>query len=113
MVALVVLFGSQLIFLVAGKAFVGAYPVLVLLGISAAVELAGVAFEPMLTASNRTGRILFIRIASAFILAAGLAILLPRFGVMGAAWAVLLTSVVSVALFGTSLIGSSKKARTA
>lgn len=81
-------FGGGLVLdLVAGKAFRFAHPFLFLLGIAAAIDLSGFAFEPLLNAHGRAGRVLVTRAigAAAYVLLLGL--LLPTIGTMGAAFA--------------------------
>jgi O-antigen/teichoic acid export membrane protein len=103
MVALIILAGRSAIEIVAGSEFLPAYPLLVLLGVAASMELAGVAFEPMLTASGQTGKVLLIRLCSTLVLLGGLFLLLPRWDVIGAAWATLAGSIASVLLFGAAV----------
>ncbi|GLS98725.1 teichoic acid transporter [Sphingobium jiangsuense] len=103
-VLLLTIFAGKLaIRIVAGPQFVAAYPILILLGVGVAIELAGVALEPMLTASNRAGRVLAIRMIATLALAGALAILLPHYGVIGAGWATLIASAISLALFTISV----------
>jgi len=103
-VLLLAIFAGKLaIELVAGPQFVAAYPILILLGVGVALELAGVALEPMLTASNRAGQVLVIRMIATLALAGTLAVLLPRHGVIGAGWATLIASAISLVLFTLSV----------
>jgi O-antigen/teichoic acid export membrane protein len=97
---LVLLLGRLGLRLLAGPGHSDAYPLLRLLGIAAAVDLAGIGFEPLLVAMGLVRRALLLQIATTFCLAMGLAVLLPRFGGAGAASATLAASVVGLVLFG-------------
>jgi O-antigen/teichoic acid export membrane protein len=84
----------------AGQEFAGAYPLLVLLGIAASVELIGVSFEPLLMATGHARASVTIKLVNALFLFALLAVLLPRFGPMGAA-----TANIAVAVAGFFAMG--------
>src|SRR3546814_8272772 len=54
LIAIIVVFiGKPLLLLLAGPAYEDAYPLLVLLGIAAAIDLIGVTSEPLLMATDR------------------------------------------------------------
>jgi len=81
--------------LIAGEAFLPAYPILLVLSLAAAVELWGVNFEPNLMAAGRPKAILWIRTAAVSVLLALLAILIPGQGGLGAAYAILAYSLLA------------------
>ena len=97
-VLLIWLAGRPILLFVGGPAYVFAYPVLVVLTVASAVNLVGFGLEPALVAIGRPGGALAARsIASAgYLLLLGL--MLPRLGTMGAAWATLAATLLSVAL---------------
>ncbi len=97
---LVPLLGEPALRLIAGKTYLGAYPVLVLLGLAAGLEVMGVAFEPVLLAIGRAATALRIRVASVVVLFAAMAVLMPAYGATGAAGATLVGSAVALILFG-------------
>jgi O-antigen/teichoic acid export membrane protein len=76
--------GYPALLLLGGRAFVAAYPLLILLGIAAALEFVVVGYEPLLLAEGRAGLALAIRAATVAILVAGLAWLVPREADIGA-----------------------------
>ncbi len=98
--ALVLLFGRYGLLLLGGAAHLDAFPLLRLLAIAAAIDLAGVAFEPVLMAMGQATRTLVLRAVSGLVLLAALAVLLPRFGGIGAATATVIASAVGFILFG-------------
>ncbi|MDX3908653.1 MAG: oligosaccharide flippase family protein [Sphingobium sp.] len=99
-VALILIVGKPILVLVAGEAFAGAYPLLVLLGIAASIDLVGVSFSPLLMATDRAGTSLRITFVTTLMLLGLLTLLLPRFGTVGAAYSSLATSVVGFLLMG-------------
>lgn len=101
-VALLLLVGKPALGLVAGEAFLPAYPLLLLLGFAAALDLGGVSFEPALIATGRAGLALKLRIAVAASLLVLLLILLPRLGTVGAGIATVSASILGLILFGTA-----------
>jgi O-antigen/teichoic acid export membrane protein len=99
-VAILLLAGKPLLGLVAGPEFLGAYPLLLILGIAAAVEMVGVSFEPALMATGRAGTAFELRVVATLFLLTMMAILLPPMGARGAALATLAASIFAVLLFG-------------
>lgn len=93
------LLGRPILGLVGGPAYLGVYPLLVLLGLAAALDLASVVFEPALVAMGRAGRALAVRIGASLCLFGLLGVLLPAFGTMGAAAAMLAASAIAFLLF--------------
>ncbi len=92
-------FGRPLLELIAGPAYTGVYPLLVLLGFASALDLASVGFEPALMAMGSVGWILTVRILATLCLFGLLGLMLPLLGTMGAAEASLVTSGIALLLF--------------
>jgi len=95
LVIIALLLGKPALQLIAGEAFLPAYPILLVLSLAAAVELWGVNFEPNLMAAGRPKAILWIRTAAVSVLLALLAILIPGQGGLGAAYAILAYSLLA------------------
>ncbi|OWK29568.1 lipopolysaccharide biosynthesis protein [Sphingomonas mucosissima] len=93
---LVPLLGKSALHLIAGEAYLGAYPVLVLLGLAAGLDIMAVGFEPVLLGTGHAGQALRIRMLSAAVLFALVFLLMPSFGVIGAGAASLLASAVAL-----------------
>ncbi len=102
--------GDPMLRLVGGDAYAGAYPLLLLLSIAAALDLMGVGFEPVLLGTGRQGTAFRIRLASVAVLLAGVAILMPTWGAIGAATATLIASAVTLAMFGRSAYRATRSA---
>jgi O-antigen/teichoic acid export membrane protein len=99
--ALAILFaGGPLLLAMSGHAYAAAFPILAILGIGSAIGLAGVGFEPLLLATNGAKRSLNLRILTTILLFGALAALLPAYGAIGAAWAVLIMAVANFLLLG-------------
>ena len=96
---LLLFLGQPLLHLIGGPAYLGVYPLLLLLGLASALDLASVVFEPALVAMGRAGRALWVRIAATLALLVLLAACLPFYGTMGAAVAVLAASALALLLF--------------
>lgn len=94
-ILLILAIGYPLLGLVAGKEFLPAYPLLLLLGIAACIDLVGVSYRPLLMATDRAGLSLRITFVNSLLLLALLAALLPLFGTIGAASANIITAIVS------------------
>ena len=100
-IAVVVLtLGEPMIALLAGPAFAGAYPLLLFLGIAAALDAAGVAFEPALVATERAGLAFGLRAVATAVLVGLLVLLLRPYGAPGAAAATMLGSMTAMLLLG-------------
>lgn len=93
---------SLILRLVVGPNFVFARPLLLLLLIAAAIDLAGFALEPFHNAHGRAGRVLRIRAVGAAAYLLLLACLLPAFGAIGAAVATVAASLITFAQFAFS-----------
>lgn len=90
-VAIAMAAGGHLLVLLGGEEFRGGAVILVPLAVAASLDLASVAFEPVLHASGRAGQALLARVITLFAL--GLAIMTLRDGgAEGIAWAVSLAS---------------------
>jgi O-antigen/teichoic acid export membrane protein len=100
--ALVVFAGHPILGLVAGKEYLYAYPLLVILGLAAAVDVVGVSFEPTLLATGRAALAFRLRLTATVFLLGLMLFLLDRMGVTGAAWASLAASTLALVLFGVA-----------
>jgi O-antigen/teichoic acid export membrane protein len=96
-------FGDALLLLIAGPEFQSAYPVLLLLGTSASIDFAAVAFEPALVALGRPGLALKLRLISTTVLLTGIAVLTQSFETLGAGMAALATSLLSLVMLWMAL----------
>ena len=94
-IALILTIGHPLLGLVAGKEFLPAYPLLLLLGIAACIDLVGVSYRPLLMATDRAGLSLRITFINSLLLLGLLGALLPLFGTIGAAAANIIVAIVS------------------
>ncbi|ONF97099.1 lipopolysaccharide biosynthesis protein [Sphingomonas jeddahensis] len=93
---LVPLLGWPALHLIAGEAYLGAYPILILLGLAAGLDIMAVGFEPVLLGTGHATRALRIRVAAVVVLFGGVVLLMPSFGVMGAGAASLIASAVAL-----------------
>ncbi|MFC7536038.1 lipopolysaccharide biosynthesis protein [Sphingomonas sp. GCM10030256] len=84
--------GREILTLLAGKQFEFAYVFLFLLSVATAIDLTGIAFEPLQDAHGRAGIVLRARLVAAAAYAVLLAILLPWIGGIGAALAAIIGS---------------------
>ena len=98
LIALAFFAGREILLLIAGKEYLPAYPILQVLAAAAAVELFGVGYEPRFMAIGKPHISLIIRGISALLLVAMMLILLPSLGAIGAAYAILAYSLLSVFL---------------
>ena len=87
------LVGEWVLVKMSGAAYLPAYPLLLLLAGAAAIEMAGVSFDPILMTIDRQRLTVMVRLVECAILGALLVVLLPRMGAQGAALAVLVASV--------------------
>ena len=97
-VLLALLLGEWLLVLIGGEDFARGAAVLVPLALAASLELASVAYEPVLHSHNRAAWSLYARLAGVVALGIGIA-LLTAFGPVGVGWAVVLAFLVSYAAF--------------
>lgn len=99
-IVLVLLIGKFVLVTMSGAEYLDAYPLLLLLGIAGAVDMMGLAFEPLLLATGRTRQSVLIRLFVAVMLIALLAWMLPVYGVIGSATAVLIVAILGLLLRG-------------
>ncbi|WP_066780171.1 lipopolysaccharide biosynthesis protein [Sphingomonas sp. CCH5-D11] len=88
--------GKPALYLIAGEAYLGAFPVLVLLGLAAGLDIMAVGFEPVLLGTGHAARALRIRMFSAVVLFCLVVLLMPGFGIIGAGVASLAASAVAL-----------------
>jgi O-antigen/teichoic acid export membrane protein len=103
--------GRPLLKLIAGSHYVGVYPLLILLGLAAALDLASVVFAPALIAMGKPGQVLLVRLSANLCLFGSLAFLMPWLGTTGAAVATGIASAATLVLFGASLCRAVRPAR--
>jgi O-antigen/teichoic acid export membrane protein len=101
---LVPVLGQPALLLIAGKSYVGAYPVLVLLGIAAGFDIMSAGFEPVLMGTGQAAQALRIRMAATATLFAGVTLLMPTFGAFGAGVATLIASAFAFALLARAAL---------
>lgn len=99
-VLIVVLIGQTLLEGIAGDQFGSAYVILIPLTIAASLELASVAFEPVLHSTGRASYSLIARTLTVIATAVAIIALTPLFEAPGAAWAVVLGGVVGYLAIG-------------
>ena len=102
--ALLFFAGRPLLALVAGEEFVAVYPLLLLLGAAAVIELVGVGFEPALIAAGRAGTAFRIQLLVAVVLLALLVTLLPARGAIGGGIALLAGAALSFVLMAAATV---------
>lgn len=91
--------GEWALVAVAGPAFAAAYPVLLLLGGAAALDLIGLGNEPALLAASNGRMVLVLRLVVVVVMAVLLMLWLPRYGANGAGAAILCSSALALVLF--------------
>lgn len=96
--ALLLVAGKFMLGLIAGPAYLPAYPILLLLGTAAAIDFAAVGFEPALVTLGRPGLALKLRAAVTTLLLTAMPVLTLALGGIGAGIAVLGASIVSLLL---------------
>lgn len=99
-IALIVTIGHPLLGLIAGKDFLPAYPLLLMLGVAACIDLIGVSYRPLLMATDRASLSLRITFVSTLLLLGAQAVLLPLYGTKGAAMANIAASLAGFAMMG-------------
>lgn len=97
-IALILTIGRPLLGLIAGREFLPAYPLLLLLGVAACIDLVGVSYRPLLMATDRAGVSLRITFVATLLLLGLQAALLPIYGTEGAAAANVAAALVSFAM---------------
>lgn len=99
-ILLILAIGHPLLGLVAGREFLPAYPLLLMLGIAACIDLIGVSYRPLLMATDRAGLSLRITFLSTLLLLGLQAALLPLCGTRGAAMANIVAALAGFAMMG-------------
>lgn len=99
-IALILIIGHPLLGLIAGHDFLPAYPLLLLLGIAACIDLIGVSYRPLLMATDRAGLSLRITFISTALLLGMQAALLPLYGTIGAASANIIAAIAGFVMMG-------------
>jgi O-antigen/teichoic acid export membrane protein len=105
------LFGRQILVLIAGPPFGDAYPVLVLLTVASAIELWGFGQEPALLSMGRADLAVSIKGGSLVIGIGAALLLMPRFGSLGAASAVIISNLANRAAMSFALAKASNRSR--
>lgn len=97
--------GQNIIALISGPEYLAAYPLLLLLGAATIISLAGLGLEPLLQAAGRARNALVARVLGLVALGLLLAVFLPTFGTIGAAWVMLISAILTtVILFISSRV---------
>ena len=99
-IGLILTVGHPLLGLIGGKPFLPAYPLLVLLGIAACIDLLGVSYRPLLMATDRAALSLRITLITTLLLLALQAVLLSVHGTIGAASANVVASAAGFVMMG-------------
>lgn len=97
-ILLILAIGHPLLGLIAGKDFLPAYPVLLVLGVAASIDLVGVSYRPLLMATDGARLSLWITLIATSLMFVLLAALLPVYETIGAAFANLASSVAMFAM---------------
>lgn len=100
MLAILFLAGKAILGFVAGPEFLPMYPLLLLLGTAAVIDLVGVSFEPALIATGKAGLAFRIQVVVTVVLIAAMLALLPAQGATGAGIALLISSALGFLLKG-------------
>nr|WP_254447828.1 lipopolysaccharide biosynthesis protein [Sphingomonas sp. ID1715] len=102
-VLLLLVIGRPALALIAGPGFAAAYPLLVILGAAAVVDLVAVAFEPALYAVGRENVALTIQASVAVTMVCLMLLLLHLYGTIGGAVAMLCGSLLNVCVMGLAV----------
>jgi O-antigen/teichoic acid export membrane protein len=97
-VTLVALAGDQMLLLIAGRDYVFAAPIMLVLTVASAINLAGFGIEPALVAAGRPEAALGARAVASVVYVAAMVILLHTLGAIGGAWAALAANICLVSL---------------
>ncbi|MCH4151273.1 MAG: oligosaccharide flippase family protein [Sphingobium sp.] len=103
LILLIALLGKPLLLLIAGPAFTGAYPLLLLLGIAAAINLVGVSYEPALLAVTDGIAVLRRRVVITCVYLGLTALALPIWGATGAATASIIAALTGLIIYAMAL----------
>lgn len=96
--AIVGLAGKPVIIWIFGAEFVAAFPLVMILGAATAVQFATLGLEPALLTAGKAGRVMLCSFAGAIVVALLLVWLMPVYGEVGAAIAMLGAAIVNAAL---------------
>ncbi len=96
----VILLGKPILLLMSGEQFLAAYPLLIILAAAACLDLAGAIYEPVLLSGGAARSTLWLNAINVAGFIAMIAALMPIFGVQGAAWAMLISAILRLLLFG-------------
>ena len=96
------LLGKNIIALISGPEYLAAYPILLLLGAATIISLAGLGLEPLLQAAGRARNALVARLAGLVALGFLMAVFLPAFGTIGAAWVMLVSAILTTIILFVS-----------
>lgn len=99
-IGLILMIGHPLLGLIAGREFLPAYPLLLMLGVAACIDLIGVSYRPLLMATDRAGLSLRISFVSTLLLLGLQSALLPLYGTQGAAMANIAASLAGFTMMG-------------
>jgi O-antigen/teichoic acid export membrane protein len=99
-IGLILTIGHPLLGLIAGPAFLPAYPLLLMLGVAACIDLIGVSYRPLLMATDRAGLSLRITFLSTLLLLGLQTALLPLYGTHGAAMANIVAALAGFVMMG-------------
>lgn len=99
-IGLILTIGHPLLGLIAGKDFLPAYPLLLMLGIAACIDLIGVSYRPLLMATDRAGLSLRITFVTTLLLLGLQSALLPLYGTRGAAAANIVAALAGFMMMG-------------
>ncbi|AYJ84768.1 polysaccharide biosynthesis protein (plasmid) [Sphingomonas paeninsulae] len=102
MIAIMLLLGKLLLSVLGGGQYAAAYPLVLLLGTAAALDAAGVSFEPALLATGRAWLAFRLRLVSGATLLAALFVALEWGGTTTAAAATCGVAALTLILFGTA-----------
>lgn len=91
--------GGPVLQMVGGDRYADVYPILVLLSLAAGLEVMAAGFEPLLLSTGVAGAVLRTRLIGVAVLFASVALLMPLYGLFGAAVATVVAAAVSLALF--------------
>jgi O-antigen/teichoic acid export membrane protein len=98
--AVLIVAGHRLLHAIAGPGYDAAYPLLILLGLAASLDVAAVGYEPLLMATGGAGRAFRIRLVITSLLLIGLFSGTLMIGAVGAGVAMVLASALGLLLLG-------------
>lgn len=90
--------GKPALIWIFGAEFVAAYPLVMILGTATAVQFATLGLEPALLTAGKAGRVMLCSLAGAIVVVVMMIWLMPTYGEVGAAFAMLGAAVVNAAL---------------